>query len=189
MGVNQYKDVHTLWLEKTKQIEPNFESSPDMQRGIDNEPKILKLYCEQKNIEMVPIELVHPKFKFVRASLDGAHIPRKHFLEIKSPRKHNHEKTKKKNIIKPEYWMQMHHQYLATNFDSCDFVSYFEYEEDGKITEDLVIIPVEPDIDLMAEMLEREMKFWHHVQTRTPPNVFDFIPYQVQIIEDSGFYF
>ena len=174
MGVNNYRGVVDLWLEKTGQIVKKQIVSEDIQRGIDNEDKALKLYVEKTGFHMEPLTFEHPKFNFLRASLDGGNNTLKKLIEIKCPREHNHIKTKKHHYIKPEYVAQMQHQFIVTKFTSGDFLSYFQ--------EELIIIPVEPDYEYMGELLAREILFWEHVTNQTEPSPLDFLAWNKPII-------
>lgn len=158
----------SLWRDKCGIEDYWVEVNEDMQRGIDNEDLVLSLYCEKENVKFGPHTFEHPYFHFLRASLDGCDIQSRRFCEIKCPRDYIHKKTKEFGSLKDEYYWQIQHQYLVTEFDHCDFISY-----DVK-AKDLVYFPVPPNYDHMAELLEREILFWESVMTRTEPDPKDF---------------
>lgn len=173
MGCTNFRSLQSLWRDKCGLENHYVPVTTDMQRGIDNEDPALRAYCFKKyqelnNIAIEPITLQHEYFAFMRASLDGAHVTTKHFVEIKCPRQHIHEKTAKHGTIKAEYFCQMQHQYLVSEYLTCDFISY-DVE-----TEQVIWVPVEPDFDYQAELLEREILFWEHVVMRVPPDEKDF---------------
>ena len=186
MGVNEYRGIRELWLEKTGQVIREQTSSEDSERGVRLEDKVVRLYCERTGFSMGPLTLEHPRFPFLRASLDGGNRELRRFIEIKCPREYNHAKTRKTHYVKPEYIAQMQHQYLTTNYQACDFLSYYEApdtppEEYGE----LIVVPIEPDLEYMTELLEREIRFWHHVETKTEPLLSDFLPWRRQVIQDD----
>ena len=183
MGVNQYRSVKDLWLEKTKQVIRPFTDNEDMARGRRLEDTALQIFLEKEKIDMRPMEIEHSKYSFVKASLDGGNWELKRLVEIKCPREHNHRKTKKQDFIKPEYWAQMQHQFIATGFQRGDFLSYFD-REDGS-PGDLVTVPVIPDPWYMGELLAREIKFWNAVTTMVQPITSDYLPWDVGFIQDD----
>jgi putative phage-type endonuclease len=183
MGVNQYRSVQDLWLEKTKQVIRPFTDNEDMARGRRLEDKALQIFLSREKIELHPMELEHSKYSFIKASLDGGNWELKRLAEIKCPREHNHRKTRNQQYIKPEYWAQMQHQFIATGFQRGDFLSYFE-NEDGSAGE-LISIVVMPDPWYMGELIDREIKFWESVQNKVAPNPKDYLPWNPGFIQDD----
>lgn len=161
MGLNKYKTVKQLWLEKTNQVQAEFTSPFLAVRGTNMELQARESYCKYKGIEMVDKLFEHPKYKFIRASLDGWNEERKKILEIKCPKWVNHYRAVAENWIKPEYYCQMQHQYLASPAKSADYWSF-----DGRSG---FCIPVEPDSWFMGELLEREIDFWECVESMKEP--------------------
>jgi putative phage-type endonuclease len=183
MGVNPYRSITELWLEKTKQVIRKPLDSVDTLRGKRLEDHALRLFIEKAGIEFSPMEVEHSKFSFVKASLDGGNWEHKRLVEIKCPREYNHEKTKRYEYIKPEYVAQMQHQFIATGFNAGHFLSYFD-SEDGS-GGDLVALEVFPDPIYMGELLDREIRFWECVSKNIQPNPWDFTPWTVPIIQDD----
>lgn len=186
MGVNEYRSVKDLWLEKTGQITRQQIVSEDIERGVRLEDKVVRIYCARTGHSMQPLTFTHKRYSFIRASLDGGNAESRRLIEIKCPRPYNHAKTRKSGYIKPEYVAQMQHQFLATGFLAGDFLSYLEPQGTPEAVEgELIIVPVEPDFDYMAELLEREIRFWHHVESKTEPLASDFYPWKGVVIYDE----
>lgn len=168
MGVTEHRTLLSLWRDKCG-IEAHFVPvTEDMQRGIDNEDRALRMYCDQVGIEFGPLTLEHEYYGFLRASLDGAAPALKRFCEIKCPRSYIHAKSRDYGIVKDEYYWQIQHQYLVSEFEHCDFIS-LDVE-----TDELIWFHVPPNYDHMAELLEREILFWESVMSRTPPDMKEF---------------
>lgn len=168
MGVTEHRTLLSLWRDKCG-IEDHFVAmTEDIQRGVDNEDRVLEMYCERIGLKFFPLTLQHEYFGFLRASLDGANPENKRFCEIKCPRPYIHKKSKDFGAVKDEYYWQIQHQYLVSEYTYCDFIS-FDVE-----AEDLVYFHVPPDPDHMAELLDREILFWEYVMTRTEPDPKEF---------------
>jgi putative phage-type endonuclease len=166
MGLSPYKSINRLWLEKTEQIDLDQTTSYMAERGTRLEAKALREYIKYTGIHVVDHTCQHPKFKFVKASLDGWNSEFELIVEIKCPRKENHYRAVAENFIKPEYYSQIQHQYLASGAKYADFWSF-----DGVSGHK---IPVLPDSWFMGELLEREIMFWDLVERRVEPSPGDF---------------
>lgn len=163
MGYSKYKTLHRLWLEKTDQVKVEYDAPGYMAaRGIRLESRARRAYEKFSKITMTDRLFVHPKFSFVRASLDGYSEEFDLILEIKCPKLINHQRAKYNNLIKPEYYCQIQHQFLASGAKHADFWSFDGFSGHR--------IPVLPDAWWMGELLEREMEFWNCVVNRVEPD-------------------
>ncbi len=168
MGISEHKTLETLWEEKIGLIKPINHVTRDMQRGIDNEDRVVEIYCQQEGIEFKPLTAINDTYSFVRSSFDAINLIYERFAEVKCPRPYIHQKTKRYGTIKPEYYCQMQHQYLTCGFNFCDFLS-FDVE-----SEDFCKIFVEPNYYYMGELLDREIRFWWYVENRIRPPEIEF---------------
>ena len=169
MGLNGYKTLHQLWLEKTGQVEVDYQTIGYMaERGVRMESRARKAYERFTGIKVVDRLFIHPKFTFIRASLDGWSDEFSLILEIKCPRYLNHYRAKAESYVKPEYYCQIQHQFLASGAENADFWSF-----DGRSGHR---IPVLPDVWFMGELLEREIAFWECVESLKEPNPDQFAP-------------
>lgn len=166
MGYGFNKNAHDLWLEKTDQVKVEFHLAPLAERGTRLEDQARKTYEDFTGIKVVDRLFTHPKYQFIRASLDGWSEEFELILEIKCPSMKNHYRSVAENYIKPSYYTQIQHQFLASNAKYADYWSF-----DGKSGHR---IPVLPDPYFMGELLEREIIFWKCVETKTAPNLKDF---------------
>lgn len=163
MGLNKFKDLKTLWLEKTDQIETDYTTRGFLaKRGVELEAKAKRAYERFTGIKMVDRLFQHSKFPFIKASLDGYSEEFSLILEIKCPKYINHYRAKAESFIKPEYYCQIQHQFLSSGAESADFWSF-----DGKSGHR---IPVLPDTWFMGELLEREILFWECVEQIKEPD-------------------
>jgi len=162
MGYDKYCKIDELWRYKTGlQIrEPTFGYMAE--RGTRLEPAALRAYQRHTKLKMVDRLFTHKKYKFIRASLDGWNEEFEIFVEIKCPNRTNHYRAVAENWIKPEYYTQIQHQFLASGAKYADFWSY-----DGRSGHK---IPVLPNPWFMGELLEREILFWNCVENRVEPD-------------------
>ncbi len=72
LGINPYKSRRILWCEKVGRLEPEDISwKPHVRRGIVNEPVARKMVEKQFGVSLTVPTLVHPRWPFLSASLDG----------------------------------------------------------------------------------------------------------------------
>lgn len=163
MGLSKYKTLEQLWLEKTDQVQVDYETTGYLAlRGIRLEDRARRAYEKFSKVKVYDKLFVHPKFHFIRASLDGYSFEFDLILEIKCPNKINHMRAKNENWIKPEYYCQIQHQFLASGAKHADFWSFDGYAGHR--------IEVLPDTWFMGELLEREIEFWNCVVNRIQPD-------------------
>lgn len=162
MGLNKYTSVEKLWRLKTNRENKDQTYSYLASRGTFLEPKARKAYTEFTGIEVMDILCHHDKFHFIKASLDGWNMEHQLILEIKCPKQVNHYRAVAESWIKPEYYCQIQHQYLASGGKKADYWSF-----DGMSGHRL---SVEPDPYFMGELLEREILFWECVEQDKEPN-------------------
>lgn len=161
IGMSAFKTAFQLWELKTGRVEEK-ESSFVMQRGTELEPKIRAMYELEFDIDMPPCELVHPHHSFARVSLDGRNEAARKIIEIKYVGIEKHEQAKA-GIVPECYVPQVQWQLFVSGDLEADYVSYF--------AEKLAIVRVLPDIEMQKNLLDAATKFWHCVQTNTPPEL------------------
>lgn len=160
MGVSKWKTVHELWAIKTGLVKEDSGSNWAMRRGIDMEPKARATYELATDLEMPPALVVHPKYGFIGASLDGYDAKTKLILEIKCPGREDHA-TALSGKIPEKYIPQVQHQLFAAESDN---LHYFSFDGNNGIT-----IEVHRDEPYIKKLMEAETKFWEMVINKTPP--------------------
>lgn len=166
MGVSPYSTRFELWAEKTGLI-PRGEMNPfavaAMRRGNELEPVAREKYEKLVGTTFPAISGEHDNFECVRASLDGFNQELNKFIEIKCPGKVD-QALARKGRIPDKYAVQMQVQFAVTGAASADYVSF-----DG--ADELIVIPMIPDVKFQNEIVSEMVKFWELVQTKTPPTV------------------
>lgn len=162
MGVNKYKSMRKLWLEKTGLQEPVFEESEAVKYGKHLEPYAVREYEWESGVTgFQPCLFIHPKYSFIRASLDAYHFDLKYALEIKCPYNPKNIEHATRGEVDPKYWPQLQWIMLASQ---TSFIKYCVYSGTK-----LWVIHVSEDKKYQRKMIRYVRWFWHQVQTKTDP--------------------
>jgi putative phage-type endonuclease len=168
MGISPYTSRFELWCEKTGMMErPDFHpmAIKAMARGTLLEPEARECYERKVGYKFdVDINVIHDKYDFIRASLDGYSRDLNAIVEIKCPGKVDLLEAKKGKVPK-KYLPQVQLQLLLTNASYCDYFTY-----DG---EDGIIVKVLPDKEYQQKLEDEMVKFWELIQTKNPPLLTD----------------
>ena len=159
LGISPYKKPYQLWEEKVGRRKDDSQTyattKGNLMEGIAREH--YELYT---GIKMVPKSFTHPVYKNYRCSLDGWNEVLKIVLEIKCPGKKAHDQALGGEVPK-HYWYQMQHQLFVTGANTGHYWSF-----DGlKGT----LLYVRKDFKAVDEIIKAGDKFWHYVETQTPP--------------------
>ena len=183
VGMNPYCDNGRLWEIKTGQaIQKDISDKPYVQYGIAAEPHLRALFAidhPQYQVEYVDNNMfLNDKYPFAHASLDGWLVEketgRKGILEIKTTNiLQSMQKEKWKNRIPDNYYIQILHYLMVTEFDFVVLKAQLKSEFNNEIylqTKHYTIerSEVEEDINFL-ESSERE--FWQSVQERKRPGL------------------
>lgn len=180
VGVNPYKSNTDLWLEKTGQVtSEDISDKPYVKYGTNAEEHLRALFAldfPQYEVEYVDNNMfLNDKFPFAHASLDGWLTDkdgRKGILEIKTTEiLQSMQKEKWKNQIPDNYFIQVLHYLMVTEFDFVELKAQLKTVFDGVPylqTKHYHIerSDVEEDIQYLAAEEER---FWKQVQERKRP--------------------
>lgn len=156
MGVNKYKTVRELWLDKTKRAEP-FKGNEFTERGSRLEKFARDLYEWDYGVEMVPHTFVHPVYPFIRASCDGFNKEKNYGIEIKCPMK-----VKDPHLVDRIYYPQLQWIMLASQSKLMDFIKF-----DGN--QKIYVIRVNANEKYQRRMIRYAKWFWHKVVNDIDP--------------------
>lgn len=149
MGVNPYKTIEQLLVEKTTDHESFV--TPAMKRGIDLEPIARDLLTIVTGIMFVPAVYVKG---WQMASLDGILQDGRIICEIKCPGKRTHNVALKGNIP-PIYYPQIQHQMHVSDAEKCMYASF-----DGV---DIVIVECERNDEYIEKLNKAELDFYQYL--------------------------
>lgn len=162
MGLNKYKSLRKLWLEKTG-LEPDmFEDNEATIYGKHMEPYAVSEYEWETGVSgFAPCLFIHPKHSFIRASADAYHFNHKYALEIKSPYNPKNIEHATNGMIDRKYYSQL--QWLMIASDTR-FIKYCVYSGTK-----LWIKHVPEDVEYQRRMFRYARWFWHMVETKQDP--------------------
>jgi putative phage-type endonuclease len=169
VGLNPYQSQLELWMVKTgrggalPQIDPNDDTSP-MFWGTLLEAFVAAHYTKKtgNRIRKINAVLQHSEFPWMLANIDREVIgvPDVQILECKTAGM-NGAKLWRDGV--PEYvQLQVHHQLAVTGKQAADVAVLVCGNE-------FRTYRIERDDALIARLIELERKFWHYVETDTPP--------------------
>lgn len=169
VGLNPYKSQIELWLEKTgrdadlPKPDPNNTREP-VYWGTLLEPIVAAAYTQQTGhrVRRVNAVLQHATHPFMLANLDREVIgvPGVQILECKTAGEFG---ARHWQDGVPEYvQLQVMHQLAVTGKQAADIAVLL-------CGQALEVHRIERDDVLIAQLIELEGQFWHHVETDTPP--------------------
>lgn len=182
VGLNPYKTNTELYLEKTGQKEsPDISDKPYVLYGTKAEGHLRELFrldFPQYTVQYFDNNMfLNSKYPFAHASLDGELTDedgRRGILEIKTTNiLQSMQKEKWKDRIPDNYFIQVLHYLMVTEFDFVVLKAQLKSEFGGQIylqTKHYFIERSEVlgDIEYLAE---EERKFWQCVQARKKPDL------------------
>jgi len=163
-GVNRYKSPVELWMEKTGQIEPKVAGEA-AHWGTKLEPLIRVEFTERTGLQIKQeyAMLQHSKYPFMLANLDGIVADPINGSCVFEAKTANAFKADDWDDHVPQgYQLQVQHYLAVTNLSGAYIAvliggNQFKWHY------------IERDDDLIAMLIELEKRFWHNVETLTPP--------------------
>jgi putative phage-type endonuclease len=161
LGVNPYKTIYELFLEKTGQVVPeDISNKYYVKRGTQLEPVARNIVNDTMLKRFEPAVFMHDTHDFMRYSSDGYEFEQNEIIEIKSMGLRNHSKVVESNQIIDYYYPQIQWGLMISKAHVCWFIAY-NPEHDKNI----IMIPYEPDLQLFSKMEKAAMIFWDMVST------------------------
>jgi putative phage-type endonuclease len=177
MYKSPWKEIDDLFLEKTGLKKSEIKNNFAMQRGKDMEPIARDIYNFQNKCEMRPSTFVHPRYPFMRASMDGFSRRLGHGLEIKVPGKKD-VALARQGLVPEKYYPQLQWLMSCSQSKKIDFCTLDP--EGGEFFQTEVLL----DLDYEKRMIALARWFWYLVKNKVQPPL-----RQVRIceIDSSGY--
>lgn len=157
-GANPYKKLEVLYAEKIQDSPTDSIPNIAMRRGVELEP-ILRAKAEAEHLQTYKAtNAEHPKYSFIRASLDGLTEDGTTVLEVK----YVGAKVFGIGTVPKHYWIQVQHQMLASG-------AVYGFVIMGMDENNYKIIPVERDEAFINQHIILCEQFWMNVQARKSP--------------------
>lgn len=181
VGKNPYRSNVDLWLEKTGQaIAEDISDKPYVKYGTDAEPHLRALFAFDYPEYRVGYKennmFTNDKYPWAHASLDGwlsDQDGRMGVLEIKTTEiLQSMQREKWNHRIPDNYYIQILHYLMVTEFDFVVLVAQLKSEFNGEIYKQVKHYKIERcDVAGDIEYLrDAEEKFWQMVQDKRKPN-------------------
>lgn len=181
VGMNPYKDNVQLWLEKTGQAQPvDISDEPYVKYGTEAEAHLRALFAldfPEYQVDYTENNMfLNDKYPFAHASLDGELTEkatgRKGILEIKTTNiLQSMQKEKWKGRIPDNYYIQILHYLMVTEFDFVVLKAQLKSEFNGEVYLQTKHYHIERE-DVAADIKyleDSERKFWQQVQNKVRP--------------------
>jgi putative phage-type endonuclease len=156
LGLSRWSTPLKVWAEKTGQVEPqDISDKLAVKLGVALEQTVAELFMEAtgKRVHRVNEALVHPKYDFLRASLDRRVVGEDALLECKTCSAWKAHEWDGEEIPQ-EYIVQVMHQ-LAVTGKALGYIAVLIGNQDFKWKE------IRRDEKVIGEMVEREVEFWN----------------------------
>lgn len=181
VGMNPYRSNVELWQIKTGQLEPeDISDKPYVQYGTKAEMHLRELFqLDFPQYQVIYAEnnmFLNDKYPFAHASLDGWMIEketgRTGILEIKTTNiLQSMQKEKWNHRIPDNYYIQVLHYLMVTEFDFAILKAQLKSEFNGEVYLQTRHYKIErSEVEKDIHFLENaERKFWQQVQERKRP--------------------
>ena len=180
VGLNPYKDNVTLWMEKTGQVvAEDISEKPYVKYGTvaeDHLRELFKLDFPEYKVMYEPDNMwLNDRFPFAHASLDGWLVDqdgRQGILEIKTTNiMQSMQKEKWNQRIPDNYYIQLLHYLMVTEFDFAILKAQLKFDYGGDIVLHTRHYRIErSEVEADIEYLQSSEKtFWKQVQERKQP--------------------
>jgi len=178
VGLSRYRTPLDVWMEKVGQSEGQ-EETLAMKVGTALEPVVIGLFEEQTGEKVLDRQkqVLHPDHTFIRATLDGA--TQNAVVEAKTTGSYEGWGEEGTDEVPVEYIIQTQVQMAVTGLEIA-WIPVLIGRSDFRIYK------VQKDADLINSIIEREVKFWDLVQTKTMPEPKTLADLSLAYPRDSG---
>jgi putative phage-type endonuclease len=162
MRLNPFKNRRQLFRLKMGLDDPE-PMNEAMKRGKELEPIALNLLCKETGIDFKPAVVEYNDHSWIGASLDGLSSCFDYICEIKAMNEDGHELAIQ-GELRPYYSCQVQHCLMVTCAKKAFFCAYRPEH-----AQPLIILEIEPCIEMMAEMFEEERIFFEMMRNGIMP--------------------
>ena len=168
MGLSDYESPYTLWEQKTGRapLDPPVDAVTEELREWGNrlEPVIRAAVSEELGVDIIKTDQAwaHKDYPWLRANLDGIVDGQDTIYEFKNTSAFNRDLWD--DQIPDHAEIQVHHTALVTGWTDAVVAGLI-----GGNHLSIHRVTINPNI--LEMMMAAEDKFWHHVETDTPPDV------------------
>lgn len=162
MGVSPWKTLHDLWIEKVTGVEKD-SNNYATKKGIKNEEPARQDFERILGVVVAPDQWISPHRPWFRGNVDGIDLEGKILVELKNPKKEDHNCALNKKVPEKYYPQCQHYIKLANDIGYDIEGMYYSSFYNGSSA----IVEVPRDDKYIENLLEEEKKFWEMVITNT----------------------
>lgn len=167
VGINQYKSIFQLWMEKTGLMIPEVEDNEYIHFGNVLEPIVRQEFMRRTGIKVRQKKSIiqHPNYSFMFANVDGV-IYEEDGISIFEAKTASAFKAKEwDNHVPKEYQLQIQHYMAVTGAKRTYIAALIGGNQ-------FVYHIVERDEELINLIIRMEKQFWdNHVLNNIPPEI------------------
>lgn len=154
-GINPYRSVFQLWLEKTGQIEPTESGSECTHFGTILEPIVKQEFTERTGIEITEPKYLyqHKDYPFMLANLDGVVTVDGEDCIFEAKTASVYKQDEWDGRIPPEYMLQIQHYMAVTGLKRTYIAALIGGNH-------FVYHIIERDDEMITNIIAMERKFW-----------------------------
>jgi len=163
MGLSPWSNPLKLWKQKMNIVESDFENY-SMLHGKRTEEEARKEFELMTGIKVEPAVVVHPKYPFLMASLDGAYWNNgqiENLVELKCPTNSSIFEMAKTGRLTDYYYAQVQAQLGCCGLEWGYFAVYY-----GK---EMALVEVERNDEYLEKIYEAAIDFYRRMQEFDPP--------------------
>jgi len=175
LGVSPYATRMDLFNQKVHGYRQDVSSS--MRRGHDLEPVARAMVEDELGTFLFPEVYESDEYGFMSCSLDGISPDGKTMVEIKCPKRSDHDMALC-GKIPDKYVPQLQKQLLVMGLDD---MTYFSFDGQKGAS-----VKVYRDESMIRRIVDEEKKFWDSVLSKTPPTALtsdEWVPYALELAE------
>ena len=175
LGVSPYATRMDLFNQKVHGYRQDVSSS--MRRGHDLEPVARAIVEDELGTFLFPEVYESDEHQFMSCSLDGISPDGKTMVEIKCPKRSDHEMALR-GKIPDKYAPQLQKQLLVMGLED---MTYFSFDGQKGTS-----VKVYRDESMIRRIVDEEQRFWDNVLSKTPPTVLDsdeWVAYALELAE------
>ncbi len=167
LGINQYKSILELWMEKIGQVEAEESIAEAAYWGQILEPVVREEFIKRSglNVQLVPFLLQHETHRFMLANLDGMvddPVYGRCVFEAKTSSAYKKEEWE--NGIPEEYYAQIQHYLAVTGWNGAYIAALIGGNE-------FLYRFIARDEAYIETLIQKEKVFWQCVKERKMPLV------------------
>lgn len=166
-GINKFKSVFQLWLEKTGIIEPEEGDFEYTHFGTVLEPVVRKEFMERTGIKVRAKNCImqHDEYPFMICNLDGVIYENGELCIFEAKTASAYMEKEWQDNVPPEYQLQIQHYMAITGAKKTYIAALIGGNK-------FVYHVVERDEEVIGLIIQLEMKFWEeNVVKNLPPEI------------------